>query len=150
MLTKTSICLFLLRIVDSRKIRIAIYALIGCLITFTTISVCLFLGVCRPLNAYWDVGVDGVCLSDYQLESVVLAQGSKVNSLLKLALSLTPLVLSIISDLTCAAFPVLFLRNLRIKMRTKVALCVLMGLGVMYDKMSIEATKPALERLQLV
>ncbi|KAK0507763.1 hypothetical protein JMJ35_009652 [Cladonia borealis] len=114
MLTKTSICLFLLRIVDSRKIKIAIYALIGCLITFTTICVCLFLGVCRPLKAYWDVGVDGICLSDHQLESVVLAQG----------------ILSIISDLICAAFPVLFLRNLQIKMRTKVALCVLMGLGV--------------------
>ena len=80
MLTKTSICLFLLRIVDSRKIKIAIYALIGCLITFTTICVCLFLGVCRPLKAYWDVGVDGVCLSDHQLESVVLAQGSKIKS----------------------------------------------------------------------
>ena len=80
MLTKTSICLFLLRIVDSRKIKIAIYALIGCLITFTTVCVCLFLGVCRPLKAYWDVGVDGVCLSDHQLESVVLVQGSKVES----------------------------------------------------------------------
>ena len=80
MFTKISICLFLLRIVDSRKIRIPIYALIGCLITFTTISVCLFLGVCRPLNAYWDVGVDEFCLSDHQLESVVFAQGSKVKS----------------------------------------------------------------------
>ena len=79
MFTKISICLFLLRIVDSRRIRIPIYVLIGCLITFTTVCVCLFLGVCRPLNAYWDVGVDGVCLSDHQLESVVLAQGSRIN-----------------------------------------------------------------------
>ena len=78
MFTKISICLFLLRIVDSRRIRIAIYVLIGCLIIFTTICACLFLGVCRPLKAYWDVGVDGVCLSDHQLESVVLAQGSRI------------------------------------------------------------------------
>lgn len=79
MLTKTSICLFLLRIVESRKIKVAIYALIACLITFTTVCVCLFLGVCRPLQAYWSVGVDGVCLSHHQLESVVLAQGSWIN-----------------------------------------------------------------------
>ena len=79
MFTKTSICLFLLRIVDFRRIRIAIYALIGCLITFTIVCVCLFLGVCRPLKAYWDVGINGVCLSNHQLESVVLAQGSKIN-----------------------------------------------------------------------
>ena len=52
---------------------------------------------------------------------------------LQLTLWLTRLVLSIISDLICAAFPVLFLRNLQIKLRTKVALCALMGLGVMYD-----------------
>ena len=70
--------------------------------------------------------------------------------LLQLALSLTRLVLSIISDLICAAFPVLFLRNLQIKMRTKVALCVLMGLGVMYDKLSLEAKKRALVCSQLV
>ncbi len=64
--------------------------------------------------------------------------------LLQLALSLTQLVLSIISDLICAAFPILFLRNLQIKMRTKVALCTLMGLGVMYDKLSLKDTKSAL------
>lgn len=52
------------------------YSLIGCLILFTSVSVSLFLGVCRPLKAYWDVGVDGVCLSNHRVESVVLAQGS--------------------------------------------------------------------------
>ena len=81
MFTKISICLFLLRIVDSRRIRIAIYVLIGCLIIFTTVCACLFLGVCRPLKAYWYMGVDGVYLSDHQLESVVLAQGSRIKYL---------------------------------------------------------------------
>ncbi len=44
---------------------------------------------------------------------------------------LTTVVLSIVSDLICAAFPILFLRNLQISIRTKIALFVLMGLGVM-------------------
>lgn len=77
MLTKTSICLFLLRIVDNRKIRTGIYALIGCLGLFTTICIALFLGICRPLKAYWDTRDDGVCLSDGQVEAVVLAQGGR-------------------------------------------------------------------------
>ena len=76
MLTKISICLFLLRIVDSKKVRTAMYVVIGALVLFTTIFVCLFLGVCRPLKAYWNTGVDAVCLSDNVLENVIIAQGS--------------------------------------------------------------------------
>lgn len=77
MFTKISICLFLLRIVDSRKVRIAINTLIGSLILFTTIIVCLFLGICRPLKAYWDIGIsDAKCLTSQQVENIVLAQGS--------------------------------------------------------------------------
>ncbi|KAL2048398.1 hypothetical protein N7G274_000309 [Stereocaulon virgatum] len=114
MFTKISICLFLLRIVDTRNIKFAMYSLIGCLIIFTSVSVSLFLGVCRPLKAYWDVGVDGVCLSNHQVESIVLAQG----------------ILSAIIDLICAAFPIFFFRNLQVKLRVKVALSLLMGLGV--------------------
>ncbi len=41
-------------------------------------------------------------------------------------------VLSIITDLLCAAFPAIFLRGLQVKLRTKIALFTLMGLGVMY------------------
>ena len=76
-LMKISICLFLLRIVDTRNVVRGMYALISCITLFTAVFVFLFLGVCRPLRAYWDVGVDGVCLSNHQVESIVLAQGSK-------------------------------------------------------------------------
>ncbi|KAI4228422.1 MAG: hypothetical protein LQ349_006553 [Xanthoria aureola] len=114
MFTKISIALFLLRIVDSRKVRMAMYALIGCLVFFTTIFVCLFLGVCRPLKAYWNTGMDAVCLSDNVFKNIVIAQG----------------VLSIITDLICAAFPVFFLRGLQVSLRTKIGLCLLMGLGL--------------------
>ena len=76
-LMKVSICLFLLRILDTKHVVRGMYALISCITLFTAVSVFLFLGVCRPLRAYWDVGVNGVCLSNHQVESVVLAQGSK-------------------------------------------------------------------------
>ena len=78
-LMKISICLFLLRIGYTRQVARAMYALIAYITIFTAVSVFLFLGVCRPLRAYWDVGVDGVCLSKHQVESIVLAQGSRYN-----------------------------------------------------------------------
>ena len=53
------------------------YAIITCVTVFTSISVFLFLGVCRPLKSWWDVGVDGVCLPKHQVESIVLAQGGR-------------------------------------------------------------------------
>ncbi|KAF6228506.1 hypothetical protein HO133_008236 [Letharia lupina] len=113
-LMKISICLFLLRIVDTKQVVRGMHVVISCITLFTAVSIFLFLGVCRPLRAYWDVGVNGACLSNHQVESVVLAQG----------------ILSIISDLILAALPAIFLRNLQIGLRTKVGLCLLMGLGV--------------------
>ncbi|KAL6717791.1 hypothetical protein ACLMJK_003876 [Lecanora helva] len=113
-LMKISICLFLLRIVETHVVVRSMYAIIAFVTLFTAISVFLFLGVCRPLRSYWTVGVNGVCLSDRQLESVAIAQGT----------------LSIVSDLILAILPIYFLRNLQISFRTKVGLCALMGLGV--------------------
>jgi hypothetical protein len=54
------------------------YALMAFTSLFTAICVFLFLGVCRPLKAHWDVNVDGKCLSNQQLEAVIIAQGSKL------------------------------------------------------------------------
>ena len=136
-LTKVSICLFLLRIVDGRPFKLALYGLIAFLSLFSAVSLFLFIGVCRPLKAYWNVNVEGAkCLSDEQVMHIVLAQGSK-----SLVFTLKPyqrvradqhtLVLSIITDIICATFPIFFLRNLRVRLRTKVALCLLMGLGIM-------------------
>ena len=41
-------------------------------------------------------------------------------------------VLSCGSDFLLAAFPILLLRKVQISLRVKVALCALMGLGVLY------------------
>ncbi|KAL8828893.1 MAG: hypothetical protein Q9191_002324 [Dirinaria sp. TL-2023a] len=77
----------------------------------------MFLGVCRPLKAYWDIGVDAVW-------SILKWKG------VDLAALIAGIVLSIITDLLCATFPAFFLRDLQVKFKTKIALCILMGLGV--------------------
>lgn len=82
MFTKISICLFLLRIIIDQWLRRPIYALITLLVIFHMICVFLFLGICRPLRSYWEVGVDGVCLGVGQVEGIIIAQGGKSNFLL--------------------------------------------------------------------
>ena len=44
---------------------------------------------------------------------------------------LPPPVVSIISDFFLSAFPILILRKVQINLRSKIGLCLLMGLGVM-------------------
>ena len=88
-LTKVSICLFLLRIVDSRKVVRGMYVLIGFMVLFSSIFIFLFIGICRPLKAYWDVGVNGWCFSNPQVESIVIAQGGMTPALSSNAALLT-------------------------------------------------------------
>ena len=113
MLIKISICVFLIRINNRAFIIRPLYVAIGVMILTTIICVGLFLGICVPLQARWDVGVNGKCLSKASEMWIVISQG----------------IISIITDLICATFPYFFLKNLNISRRTKFGLCVLMGLG---------------------
>ena len=136
MLTKISICLFLLRIMVEKWLRRPMYTLIGINVVFTITCVFLFLGICRPLQSYWTVGVDGICLGKGQVERIIIAQGGKHRSRCYDAkfqkMLITCTVFSIIIDLILASFPIIILRRLQISFRTKIALCLLMGLGIMY------------------
>lgn len=77
MFTKISICLLLLRIMVQKWFVRSIYTLIICLVIFHMVCFFLFLGVCRPLNAYWTAGLEGKCLSENQVEYIIIAQGGK-------------------------------------------------------------------------
>ncbi|KAL8871365.1 MAG: hypothetical protein Q9174_002784 [Haloplaca sp. 1 TL-2023] len=113
MLTKISICLFLIRIKNDTSNKIFMYSLIVANVLVTVVIICLFLAICQPLHAYWDVGVEGKCFSTSQVMIMVAAQGG----------------FSVLSDLILATMPLFFLRNLQISLRTKLLLCVLMGAG---------------------
>ena len=52
------------------------------------------------------------------------------SALLNLIYKLIFLVISIVSDFFLAAFPILILRKVQISLRSKIGLCLLMGLGV--------------------
>ncbi|KAL8691414.1 MAG: hypothetical protein Q9218_003350 [Villophora microphyllina] len=113
MFTKISICLFLTRIKNDRSNKGFMYTLITANVLVTAVICFLFLGMCRPVHAYWDVGVDGKCFSTHQVEAMVAAQGA----------------FSVLSDLILATTPLLFLRHLQTSRRTKLLLCILMAAG---------------------
>ena len=73
---KISICLFLLRIVDATSFNYLLYGLIGFLSIFTLVFVCLFLAMCTPLRAWWEIDVPGArCFSTLQFRNMVIVQG---------------------------------------------------------------------------
>ena len=74
-LMKISICLFLLRIVDARKLRLMLWAFIGFTVLFTLAFIALFLAICRPIRAYWTTIPDSKCFTDLQVQHITLAQG---------------------------------------------------------------------------
>ncbi|KAL8701532.1 MAG: hypothetical protein Q9201_004861 [Fulgogasparrea decipioides] len=116
MLSKISICLFLLRLSSFRKLRLGLYALIAFLITSHVPLFFLIIFQCSPVSKYWTHPLDGpgVCFTKATVETIIIVQG----------------VFSILSDFICATFPIVLLWDVPLSKRTKVALCLLMGLGV--------------------
>ena len=55
------------------------------------------------------------------------------------------LVLSFLTDFICAAFPIVLLRKLHIRRSSKIALCALMGLGIITGAIAIARVATAFE-----
>ena len=88
--------------------------------------------VCRPhLDKAWNTKMPGKCFSKGQLESIIISQASQLRFPSKSSCLAHQTVISIISDFFVSAFPILILRKVQISFRSKVGLCLLMGLGVM-------------------
>ena len=122
---KISICLFLLRLSVANKWRIVLHLLISFVILTHVPLLILFLVQCDPVNAYWDLSIqNGRCWSKDTVEKFILTQG----------------VVSVITDLIGAAFPVLLFWNAKLPGKTKVALCMLMGLGIFTAAASVVRT----------
>ncbi|KAL8674515.1 MAG: hypothetical protein Q9168_001107 [Polycauliona sp. 1 TL-2023] len=116
MLSKISICLFLLRLSSFRRIRLGLHAMNIFLVTSHIPLTFLIIFQCNPVSKYWRNPNDGPgsCFSKDTVAHIIIVQG----------------VFSIVSDFVLAGFPVLLLWNVQLSKRTKVGLCMLMGLGV--------------------
>ena len=113
---KISVCLTLLRVVERARRRISHFLwslFVSVAVTHLALAMLFFLH-CRPLAALWNPQVHGSCLSTH---TTVLA-------------GYVGFAIDVVTDLMCACLPILVIHRLQMTFRTKVALCVLMGLGV--------------------
>ncbi|KAL8956783.1 MAG: hypothetical protein Q9193_005785 [Seirophora villosa] len=78
----------------------------------------------------WNTKMPGKCFSKGQLERIIISQASQYAPFDRHNPAHNT-VISIISDFFLSAFPILILRKVKISFRSKVGLCLLMGLGVM-------------------
>lgn len=113
MWTKVSICLFLIRLPQSKALKRPLQWTVAFLLFSNTICTTILIMQCQPLHAAWDD--DGRCMSLSAMEALVLTQA----------------IISVVSDFAFAALPVFFLWRTQIDFRTKIGLWVLMGLGVL-------------------
>ena len=113
---KISVCLALLRVVERarRGITLFLWSLLVLVATTHLALAMLFFLHCRPLARLWNPKVNGSCMSTH---TTVLA-------------GYVGFAVDVVTDLLCAGIPVLVIHRLQMTFRTKVALCVLMGLGV--------------------
>ncbi|KAI4231986.1 MAG: hypothetical protein L6R40_007573 [Gallowayella cf. fulva] len=130
--TKISICLLLLRITITKEFIRPLYAAIAILAVSNVVISITWILQCRPhLDKAWNTKLPGKCFSKGQLERIILSQA----------------IISIISDYFLSAFPILILRKVQISFRSKVALCLLMGLGVV---LRVDIDVPSTGTLSLI
>lgn len=88
-LSKISICLFVLRVVDKARKGIAksIWLLLFCIALTHMLQVTLFLVQCRPLSALWSTKVKGRCFSTEIVYTIAYLNYGKRKSYLALSTS---------------------------------------------------------------
>ncbi len=111
MWTKVSICLFLMRLPNSKALLLPLQCAVAFLLFSNTILTVIWIMQCQPIHAAWDDR--GTCMSREAKQGIILAQA----------------IISVLSDFAFAAFPILFLWRVQIDLKTKIGLWILMGLG---------------------
>lgn len=135
--TKVSICLFLIRIPATKALIRPLQASIAFLLLSNVVLTVLWIVQCRPVDAAWDSDVQGNCFGRGQLERIIISQASREqqssqSSARGLRRANRIAVISAISDFAFASYPVLIFWKVQMKMKTKIALCCLMGVGILY------------------
>ncbi|KAL8840208.1 MAG: hypothetical protein Q9170_001415 [Blastenia crenularia] len=118
-LVKISVCLCVLRLIDRARRRLSqfLWVLVAFVAASHFVQVLIFLLQCRPLNALWDPKVEGKCFSTRLVYTAGYANYG----------------LDAATDLICAGIPVFVFHQLQMNRRTKIALSILMSLGVVTE-----------------
>ncbi|KAF7949388.1 uncharacterized protein EAE97_002897 [Botrytis byssoidea] len=112
---KASICISLMRITPSLTYRKILYAIMAGSVATVLISDVVVIVTCRPMAFTWDKTIpDGKC--------------SSINAILILSYCFS--AMNIITDLSTALIPAFIVWNLKLSPRIKVAISILLGMGM--------------------
>lgn len=116
MFARVSLCVIFLRIVDKFRIyQVFLWSMIILTVVPNLATSILLLIMCRPMEKLWNPNTSGSCFPSQARYIVAMFQA----------------VATILSDWLLALFPVLVLQSLNMARKTKYALTVIMGLGVL-------------------
>ncbi|KAI1087009.1 hypothetical protein F5B19DRAFT_497805 [Rostrohypoxylon terebratum] len=113
--TKLSIGAFILRIKDTRNMKLAIWLFLTPLALTTLVVVFTVLLQCIPLEALWTPTIKGRCISPNVPLTVSYVQSA----------------FAILTDLFLTISPIAILWNIKISINKKIGICALMSLGLM-------------------
>ena len=113
-MTRISICLLLLRIFGvNRAWRWALWVTVVLILAINTPSFIMVFTQCRPYAKSWNPLIDGYCWPADNNVKVALYSG----------------IMAVIQDWFLATLPIAFIWNVQIKLKKKLGICALMGLG---------------------
>ena len=117
-LIKTSVCFFILRILDARthpRFRTYIWLVMAASVISNIVLLVVWSVQCIPLDAAWDPRIEGTCLSPSVVVDVAYVQAG----------------FNLVTDILCALFPIFFFTTSYMRWRTKGALILLVVLGIL-------------------
>ena len=135
---KISVCLYIQRVLGNSISKLSLLllrVLLGCIVLLHAADFLVFLLQCRPIQAIWDSQVPGTCYSMHTSLTFTYGISGKFTPLYRNpnCMLITLSALDAFTDLICAALPIIVISRLQLNIRAKLAICVLMGLGVLYE-----------------
>lgn len=133
-IVKISVCFCLLRVVEIARKAISRFLWSLLIIVGSThlILGLIFFFHCAPLAALSNPSLTVTCDSSHALFVIGYLGFSELQDSNLTFCLLMILGIDVITDLICAGIPILVISRLQMNIRTKIALCCLMGLGVLY------------------
>jgi len=138
-LLKCSICMLILRIKNEKILCYCLYSMMVGLVLTTLLPIVVLLAECDPPKKYWKPATPGRCWpTKIRIYSIYLQVGTsrelrahdRCNSNQEVAYS-------VITDLVCALLPIAVLWKIKISMKTKLAVCGLMSLGLIATAVAV-------------
>ena len=112
---------------------------------FTFIALAVILSLCLqciPVQGIWDRSVNAHCLSPVITTRINEASGGQYSTKMSSSvIAYLRTAISVVMDVLCVLLPILVYRKLQIDWRDKLAVFIILGLGLLLDSTNIFALR---------